>query len=183
VVARRERASPFCARVALDAPVHGRSSSSLERMPRASPLVAVVMATLSGPIKSNPSVTELPQVPWELTVCESSFSTGTTCANLHHSLKLQVKYTERRPVETDRVLFEQTISRDMAQQLYARALAVIRSFGQTALQPVQPTGEFFTVQLKLNGHVASVQFLTKTDDRAPDIKGLAELLGEITHAF
>jgi hypothetical protein len=68
VVARHERASLFCARVALDAPARGRSSSSLAAMPRrrhSSPLLVLLIAvtSASGLADQKPTVVNLMSTP------------------------------------------------------------------------------------------------------------------------
>lgn len=146
-------------------------------------LFAVVTLTLSGPTVSGPAAVELPRGPWELTVCEGTASTGSTCAHLDQTLKLQVRYVVG-PADMGKVLFEEKISPDLAQQLFARGLAAIRAFGQVAQGSVETDGEFFMVQVEANGHKASVQFLALTaEDSGPEMNGLAGLLSQTTHAF
>jgi subtilisin family serine protease len=84
-----------------------------------------------------------------------------------------------------KVLFEETIACDLAQQVFARALALISSFGQVPAGSGGADGAFFIVYLKASGHTASVHFsaLSGTDDSGPETEGLAGLLGQITHAF
>jgi hypothetical protein len=103
---------------------------------------------------------------------------------LDQTFRLRVKHTVG-PADTGKVLFDQRISRDVAQQVFGRALAVIRSFGQAPPETTATNGDVYTLHLTIDRHVASVELwsLTELDDAGPEMKGLVELLSETTHAF
>ena len=145
---------------------------------------ALAIFALGGSATSSSTASELPLGPWTLRICEGTASTGSTCAFLDQTLKLEVKYGAGA-ADVGRVLFTQKISHESAQQVFDYALSAVRSFGQTAAGTAGPDGGFFMVHLEVNGHVASVEFmgLSGADDAGPALKRLAELLGRITHAF
>jgi hypothetical protein len=149
-------------------------------------ILAGVTIALSGSAISGPTETDLPRNPWDIRVCESpgAGAAGTTCAYLDQTLKLQVKHAAG-PADMGKVLFDQKISRELAQRVLGRALSVIRSFGQAPPGTTVTPGDVYTLHLTIDRNVASVELwsLAGLDDAGPDMKELVELLSETTHAF
>ena len=164
------------------------SNRALPRGPSASRMRAIalfgafVMLSLGSPVLAGSSGSALPNGKWELTVCLSSSYTGSRCAHLDEKLKLRVQYLVG-PTDQGKILFEGSIPADVAQQLYGRALSVIRSFGDTARSTVMLDGPSAVLKLTLNGNAAQVSFSAEPDDAGPDMKDLVDLLRELTHAF
>jgi hypothetical protein len=147
-------------------------------------LSAVALLALNALPAPSSKASELPSGTWRLSLCEGTASTGSTCAFLDETLKLEVKYAVGA-TDIGKVLFSAQISHESAQQAFGYALSAVQSFGQTTAGTGGPDGNFFMLRLEVNGHVASVDYtrMSAADDAGPAMRSLAELLSRITHVF
>jgi hypothetical protein len=125
-----------------------------------------------------------PQGMWSLSVCQGTASRGSTCALLDQTRRLRVKFALGGP-DVGRVLFDADISPQESRQLFNEALSVVRSFSIKSATSITSDSNFFVVQIDASGAKGSAWFnsVKPPADDTPAIRGLAEHLARITHAF
>jgi len=124
------------------------------------------------------TVPTLPQGMWNLRICLfEGITTRQPCAYLDNRLILRVANPEslgRRGT----VVFEEHISQDSAQKIFASALSAVRSFNSTPGR-LLTDGILFTIEVSASGNVAQVRFAnTAVSEMGSEVRELERLLRE-----